>query len=295
MNVWYIPGGGVPIAELYTPQIPYSRVLPAAHARARPNAGNRRSGPTHRRGRPPAPPRSPPNHRAPPRRQPERKITQPGQLRRVQSQPLAQPAQPARPEQRQAGQDRQSLADPAASPDRRTLRPRGPRSRPRQRPRRPLAGRLDLSRNRRRNRHHHQAPHRPSRQLRLPRHHGQHRGLAHDPGERTPSRRGHPRNHLRELPRQSQSSATPARKARASPHLEATGPHQGLGLRALLRHHAPGRQRSRPHPGHHRPRQPRPAAQARRLGSPPRMGLGSIAPHGLLRNQQGCRRAPRRH
>jgi hypothetical protein len=57
-----------------------------------------------------------------------------------------------------------------------------------------------------------------------------------------------------------------------------------LGLRALLPHHATGRQRSRPHPGHHRPRQPRPAAQARRLGSPPRLGLGSLPPPRLLRN-----------
>ena len=58
------------------------------------------------------------------------------------------------------------------------------------------------------------------------------------------------------------------------PLAQAADPRQGLGLRALLSHQLPGRQRRRPHLRNHRPLQPRPVPQARRLGRTARLGLG---------------------
>ena len=56
-----------------------------------------------------------------------------------------------------------------------------------------------------------------------------------------------------------------------------------------------GRQRRRPDQGHHRPRQQRPAAQARRLGRAARLGLGRVARSRLSRDRQGRGREAGRH
>ena len=52
------------------------------------------------------------------------------QLRRVEGQPLPEPARPPDPEERREGHDRRAVVEQAAAGDRRGLRPRGLRPRP---------------------------------------------------------------------------------------------------------------------------------------------------------------------
>ena len=86
------------------------------------------------------------------------------------------------------------------------------------------------------------------------------------------------------FPRRPGAATTAAAAAR--PNLAAAGTRQRLGLRRHRPHQHSSRQRRRPHRRHHRPLQQRPASQTRRLGSPPRLGLGSKPRPRLLRNRQ---------
>ena len=77
--------------------------------------------------------------------------------------------------------------------------------------------------------------------------------------------------------------------------LAAAGARQGLGLRHHRPQQHPGRQRRGPDPGDHRSLQQGPAAQGRRLGVPPRLGLGRQPGARLLRDRPGRRRQAGRH
>jgi len=64
--------------------------------------------------------------------------------------------------------------------------------------------------------------------------------------------------------RSSSTHARPSRQQRrpARPLAKTADSRQRMGLRSVLSHQLPGRQRSRSRAGHYRPHQPRPAAQA---------------------------------
>ncbi len=112
----------------------------------------------------------------------------------------------------------------------RALRPRDPWPRSRQRPRRPLGGRLHHPRLRGRNPHHHQAPHRPRRQLRLPGHHRRHRSRPHPPRRRNQAR---PRRR-RDSPSTARSAPLPAAAPRAPcPARSAAPPRPGACTRPI--------------------------------------------------------------
>ena len=121
---------------------------------------------------------------APGRRRHEPQRAERGQLRRVEGQPLPEPARPPDPEERREGHDPETVVEQAAAGDRRGLRPGGLRPGPQGRAQGDVGSdRDDRGEGRRRGGRHQEAGG-PRRQCEVPADQGRHPAHADDAGRR---------------------------------------------------------------------------------------------------------------
>ena len=216
------------------------------------------------------------------------------ELRPRQGQPLSGLAGRPDPEGRPQGHDGGNVVAEAASRDRRGLRARGLRPRAQGRAEGHVDGGRDRGDDRRRPAGRRPAGDRARRQLPPSRDHGRHQ----DGGGRTGQRKGtRPGPHDVRLGQHARraAAALPGLPGARRPALHRSAHRRRLGLRVAQHRQHPGRQRRRPHLGHHRARQPGEAPHARAVGCAARVGLGRGPGARLPRDAARGRRQARGH
>ena len=227
--------------------------------------------------------------RLPPSRRAER-----GQLRSGQGQPLSGLAGRPDAEGRPQGHDRGDVVAEAASGDRRGLRARGLRPRAPRRAEGHVDGGRDRGDDGRRPAGRGPARDRARGQLRPSRDHGGHQDGGRPARQRQGAGAGPDDVRLGQHARRS-AAALPGHAGARRPALHRPAHRRRLGLRVAQHRQHPGRQRRRPHRGHHRAHQQGQAPHARAVGLAARVGLGRGARARLPRDAARGRRQARGH
>ncbi len=292
-------GLGVLLAQALRAQAPPSRPPAAPAAPAVPLPGEPRgagpAGPARARG-PCRHAEAAGHHEAPSRlRRPgRRRRAERRELRRGQGEPLPGLAGRPDPEGRPESHDPRDVVGEASPRDRGGLRARGLRPRAEGRAEGHVDGGRDRRDEGRRPPGRGAAGDRARGQLRSSRDHGRHpdgRGAA---GPREGEGPGPGDVRLGQHARRARV-AVPGHGGARRPALDRAARRLRLGLRVAQHRQHPGRQRRRPHRGHHRPREPGRAPHARAVGCFARVGLGRGPGARLPRDAARGRRPARGH